>query len=116
VYLEHLDLSADTYKVEVKLIIFDIAHAEGTEKLIVQVVTEIIHAESVATIASFMDENGGDYFRDVVAPKEKTGWVAWHTGGFDYGIGEPSDDTFTIDWWIVSDYPETENWAPVVPG
>ena len=118
VYLENLDNSTDAYKAQVKLIISDIAHAEGTEKLIVQVVTdkEIIQAESVATIASFMDEHGGDYFRDVVAPKEKTGWVAWYTGGFDYDMGEPSDDTFAIDWWVASDNPETENWAPVVSG
>ena len=67
-----------------------------------QVVTdkEIIEVESNATIGPFMDEHGGDYFRDVLAPKEKTDWAAWYTGGFDYDAGEPSDDAFAVEWWL----------------
>lgn len=69
-----LDLATDAYRDQVRAIITDIAHAQGTAELIVEVVTdaEIISAESASTIASFMAEHGEDYFRDVIVPKEAT--------------------------------------------
>jgi hypothetical protein len=89
-------------KDQVKVIIADIAHKENTDKLLVQVVTdkEIIEAESNSTIADFMDEHGADYFKNVIAPKEKSDWVASYTGGFDPDTGGPSESAaaFEVLW------------------
>ena len=118
VYTEKFDVSVATYKDPIKLIISDLVRKEGTDKLIVQVVTdkEIIEAESNATMGRFMEEHGNEYFRDVIAPKEKTDWVAYYTGGFDYDAGKPDDEAFAIDWWVASDNPESEQWRPQLAG
>ena len=114
-----LDFSTDAYRDQIRLIIADIAHAQGTAKLIVEVVTdrEIIEAESASTIAAFMAEHGEDYFRDVIAPKEATSWIASYTGGFDADMGEPSDalEAFEILWWGYGDA-EFETWSPPTAG
>ena len=110
-----LDVSTDAYRDQIRLIIADIAHAQGTAKLMVDVVTdpEIIAAESASTIAAFMNEHGEDYFRDVIAPKEATSWIASYSGGYDSDLGEPSDapEAFEIIWWGYGDI-ELETWSP----
>lgn len=117
VYTAELDTSAEAYKDQVKLIIANIAHNEGTDRLIVQVVTdrEIAEAEALSTWENFLAEHGNDYTVNTIPEKEKSGWVASYTGGFDYDRGEPSDDAFAIDWWPYGDL-ETEQWRPQAVG
>ena len=109
------DYSTDAYKDQVKMIIADIAHKEKTTKLIVSVVTdkEIIQAESSSTIAAYTETHGKDYLKNVLAPKEKSDWVASYTGGLNLDTGEPSesDTAFEIDWFLTS---KTEQWKPSV--
>ena len=117
VYTDKFDFSSDQFRDEVKQIITDVARREGSAKVIVQVVTdkEIIEAESIATIKSFMTEKGADYFAEVVVPKEKTDWVAWYQGGFDPDLGAPSDDPNTFEIaWIAEQIEGTEKWKPAV--
>ena len=116
VYVSELDVTTDAYRDQVRAIITDIAHLQGTAALMVAVVTdrEIIEAESASTIAGFMEEHADDdYFRDVIAPKEATDWVASYTGGYDPGTGEPSDAAaaFEIVWWGYGDI-AIEKWSP----
>ena len=115
VYVSELDVTTDAYRDQVRAIITDIAHAQGTAALMVSVVTdqEIIEAESASTIAGFMEEHGEDYFRDVIAPKEATDWIAVYTGGYDASTGEPSDaaTAFEIIWWPYGNT-AVENWSP----
>lgn len=113
-YTVSLDTSTDDYRDQVKLMIEDVARAEGTDKLIVQVITdrEIAEAESPSTTEAFVAEHGLDYFQTTIPEKEKTGWIAWYTGGIDLDTGDPSDDAFVIDWSVASDHPETETWRP----
>lgn len=116
VHVSELDVTTDAYRDQVRAIVADIAHAQGTDHLIVAVVTdrEIIEAESDSTIAQFMEEHTSDnYFRDVIAPKETTDWVASYTGGFDPNSGEPSDaaTAFEIIWWPYGDT-AIEQWRP----
>lgn len=110
-----INFSTDAYRDQIRLIIADLAHAQGTARIMVEVVTdrEIIEAESASTIAAFMNEHGEDYFRDVIAPKEATSWIASYTGGFDSDLGEPSDapEAFEILWWGYGDA-EFETWSP----
>jgi hypothetical protein len=115
VYTNEFDYSTDAFRSQVKMIIADIAHREKTAKLIVQVVTdkEIIEAESNSTIAAFMEEHGTDYFQNVIAPKEKTDWVAWYTGGFDPDMAQPSDSAAAFEIaWIAEKIQGTEKWKP----
>jgi beta-lactam-binding protein with PASTA domain len=119
VYTSKLDYSTDAFKDQVKMIITDIAHKEKTPKLIVQVVTdkEIIQAESNSTIADFMDEKGPDYFKSVIAPKEKTDWVAWYTGGFDPDTAQPSESAAAFEIaWLPEKVQGNEKWKPKVEG
>ena len=110
-----IDYSTDAYKDQVKMIISDIAHAEGTDKFLVEVVTdkEIAQAESPSTFETFVTEHGTDYAINEIPKKEKTGWVASYTGGFDYDAGEPSEsaDAFEVIWRPYSTS-EIEKWRP----
>lgn len=115
VYTSTFDYSTDAYKDQIKMIIADIAQAEGTNKFLVEVVTdkEIAHAESPSTYESFVEEHGMDYAVNTIPEKEKTGWVASYTGGFDPDAGEASDsaDAFEVIWFIAADA-EIEKWRP----
>ena len=119
VYTGKFDYSTEAYKKQVKMIIEDIAHAEGTDKLLVEVVTdkEIAQAESPSTSESFVEEHGTDYFIKAIPQKEKTGWVASYTGGFDPDAGEASDSAkaFEVIWFIAADA-EIEKWKPEAAG
>ena len=119
VYTSGFDYSTDAYKDQIKMIIADIAHTEGTDKFLAEVVTdkEIAEAESPSTTESFIEEHGDEYFLNVIPEKEKTGWVASYTGGFDRNAGEPSDATeaFEVIWFIATDA-EIEKWKPVAAG
>lgn len=116
VYVSELDVTTDAHRAQVQAIITDIAHTAGTASFIAGIVTdpEIVEAESASTAAAFGAEHSSDnYFRDVVAPKEVTDWVATYTGGFDYDTGAPSDaaEAFEILWWPYGDM-EIEKWSP----
>ena len=119
VYTGKLDYSTSVYKDQIKMIIADIAHAEGTDKLLVEVVTdkEIAQAESPSTFQSFVKEHGSDYAKKTIPEKEKTGWVASYTGGFDPDTGEASDSAkaFEVIWFIAADA-EIEKWKPEIKG
>jgi hypothetical protein len=119
VYTSAFDYSTDEYRDQIKMIIADIAHAEGTDKFIVEVVTdkEIAQAESPSTYESFVEEHGVDYSLKTIPQKEKTAWVASYTGGFDPDAGEASDSTeaFEVIWFIAADA-EVEKWKPEVAG
>jgi len=115
VYTSKFDDSTDAYKDRIKMIIADIAHAEGTDKFIVEVVTdkEIAQAESPSTYESFVEEHGIDYAIHTIPQKEKTEWVASYTGGFDADAGEASDSAkaFEVIWFIAADA-KIEKWKP----
>ena len=78
---------------------------------------EVIEANSNNTITDFMNEHAGDYYQDVVAPKEKTAWVATYTGGMDPGSGRLStaESAYFLDWWPAGDH-SSEAWKPEVAG
>jgi hypothetical protein len=116
VYVAKLDTSTTAYKDQVKLIITDLAHKEGTASFLVEVVTdkEIAEAEAFSTQQDFVEEHGDDYFLKDIPKKEKAGYVAAYAGGFDHDAGEASDDAFEVTWMIASDNPEFENWKPDV--
>lgn len=117
IYTSAFDYSTDAYKDQVKLIIADLAHAEGTDKFFVEVVTDkaIAQAESPSTYESFIDEYGMDYAINTIPQKEVTGWVASYSGGFDFGSGEPSESAFEISWRPYATA-ETEEWRPEAVG
>jgi hypothetical protein len=119
VYTSGFDYSTDAYKDQIKMIIADIAREEGTDRFLAEVVTdkEIAEAESPSTTESFIEEHGDEYFLHAIPEKEKTGWVASYTGGFDRNTGEPSDTTeaFEVIWFIATDA-EIEKWKPVAAG
>ena len=119
VYTSAFDYSTDAYRDQVKMIIADIAHAEGTDKFIVEVVTdkEIAQAESPSTYETFVEEHGMDYAINTIPQKEKTGWVASYTGGFDPDAGESSEsaEAFEVIWFIAADA-EIEKWRPEAAG
>lgn len=118
VFTEKLDYSSDAYKDQLKLLISDVAHSAGTNKLLVEVVTdkEIAQAEAASTSADFIAERGTDYAVNVIPQNEKTEWVASYAGGIDYNAGElsDSDTAFEIIWFGYSDNPVTEKWKPAV--
>ncbi len=115
VYVARLDTTT-AYKNQVKLIITDLAHKEGTAKFLAEVVTnkEIAEAEAFSTQEDFVEEYGDDYFLRDIPKMEKAGYVASYAGGFDYDSGEASDDAFEVTWMIASDNPEFEDWKPDV--
>lgn len=117
VYTSELNTSTEAYKDQVKMIIADIAHAEGTDLYFVEVVKdrEIALAESPSTYESFIEEHGVDYAVNTIPQKEGAGWVASFAGGFDYDAGEPSESAFEIVWWPAGT-PESETWKPETVG
>lgn len=116
VYTAPLDYSTDASKDQIRAVITDVAHSSGTDKLIVNVVTdkEIALAEANSTYESFIAEHGYDYVMDVVLKKEATGWIASYSGGVDYEKPELSDseNSFEIIWFGYSDREEFEKWRP----
>jgi hypothetical protein len=113
VFTNKLDYASDAYKAKVKLIIADVARQAGTDKLFVEVVTdkEIALAESPSTYEKFIEDRGTDYAIKEIPKKEKTGYIATYSGGYDFDLGEPSDTAFGIDWWPAGST-EHENWKP----
>lgn len=119
VYTSQFDYSTDAYKDQVKMIIADIAYAEGTDKFFVEVVTdkEIAQAESPSTYESFVEEHGMDYAINTIPQKEETGWVASYTGGFDFDAGAPSESADAFDViWFPGATSENEKWRPEAVG
>jgi len=115
VYTSKFDYSTAAYKDQVKMIIADIARNEKTTKLIVHVVTdkEIIEAESNSTGPGFMADHGGDYWKKVMVPKEKSDYVAWYTGGFDSDTAQPSESAAAFEiLWRPAATEEIEKWKP----
>lgn len=119
VHTSAFDYSTDDYKNQIKMIIADIAHSEGTDKFIVEVVTdkEIAEAESPSTYQRFVAEHGADYAINTIPQKEKSAWVASYTGGFDPDAGEASSsaEAFEVIWFIAADA-EIEKWRPGTSG
>ena len=111
------DFSKDGYKDQVRLIIEDIAHEQGTANFMMQVVTnrEIAEAEALSTQEAFIAEHGDAYFINTIPKLEVKGWVASYTGGFDYNTGKASDapEAFEVIWRPYATS-EIENWQPVV--
>lgn len=111
------DFSKDGYKEQVRLIIEDIAHKQGTANFMMQVVTdrEIAEAEALSTQKAFIAEHGDAYFINTIPKLEVKGWVASYTGGFDYNTGNASDapEAFEVIWRPYATS-EIENWQPVV--
>lgn len=111
------DFSKDGYKEQVRLIIEDIAHEQGTANFMMQVVTdrEIAEAEALSTQKAFIAEHGDAYFINTIPKLEVKGWVASYTGGFDYNTGKASDapEAFEVIWRPYATS-EIENWQPVV--
>ncbi|MDJ0349664.1 PASTA domain-containing protein [Cryobacterium sp. PH29-G1] len=119
IYTGPLDYSTAAYKDQVKMIIADIAHAEGTNKFFAEVVTdkEIAFAESPSTFESFIAEHGSDYAINTIPQHEVTGWIASYTGGFDYNASEASDSADAIEViWFPAAASEVEKWMPDVVG
>lgn len=116
VYTPKFDLSTEDYKIKVKEIITDLVKKSMTTDIIIEIVTdkEIIYFESDNTIVQYMDKYGDEYYQDKVVPKEKEGYVASYTGGYDYGESKISttDSAYEIIWLIASDDPEFEKWKP----
>ena len=114
VYTEGLDYATDAYRGPIKLLISDVARAAGTNRLIVEVVTDKEIAEANADPAKFEAERGTDYWLNVIPEKEKAGWIASYTGGIDYDAGalSDSDTAFGIDWLPASENPTSERWKP----
>ncbi|WP_181036352.1 PASTA domain-containing protein [Arthrobacter sp. B1805] len=119
VFTDALDYSTDAYKDQIKLLIADVARTSGTNEILVEIVTdrEIAEAESPSKTLDFIEENGEDYFLNVIPQKETTGWVASYTGGFDRDSGEASSspEAFEVIWFIAADA-EFETWMPVQEG
>lgn len=112
------DFTSDAYKEQVKLIVADIAHEQGTAKFLAEVVTnkEIAQAESPSTYEDFIAEHGEDYAINTIPELEVQGWVASYSGGIDHDAGEPSDEdsAFEIVWRPYATA-EFEKWRPDVP-
>lgn len=115
VLVEGLDSDAGDFRDQVKLVISDVAHDQGTDILSVSVVTdqEIAAYESDLVGPEFVEENGQAYVDEVVRPAMETGYLAWYTGGFDPNTGElsDSDEAFEILWFPAGD-DELETWRP----
>ncbi|WP_228255271.1 hypothetical protein [Ornithinimicrobium avium] len=116
VLVRSLDASAEDFEDQVKLIIADVAHEEGTAEISVSVVTdpEIAAYRSGVTGQGFVAEHGQDYVDQVVRPKEQAGYLAWYTGGVDPSSQElsESDAAYEVLWLPASDSPGLENWKP----
>lgn len=116
VLVDSLDASAADFEDQVKLIISDVVHEEGTADLSVSVVTdpEIAAYRSGVTGPTFLAENGQDYIDQVVRPKEQNGFLAWYTGGFDPNDQtlSTSDEAYEVFWLPASDSQYLENWKP----
>jgi hypothetical protein len=116
VLVDSLDPSDADFEDHVKLIIADVAHEEGTADLSVSVVTdpEIASAESDVRGPDWMAQYGVDYYEDVVVPKNKSGYLALYTGGFDPNTLNlsSSDAAYEVLWLPASDSPDIENWKP----
>jgi hypothetical protein len=115
VYSPAFDYSTAGYRDQIKLIVADIAHQNGTADLIVNVVTdkEVAFAEAFSTYENFVAEYGEDYAINHIPLKEKEHWVASYSGGYDYDNGQPSESTtaYEIVWWPYADT-EIEIWRP----
>ena len=120
VYTDKFDYSSDSFREQVKAIITDVARKENTNKLIIDIVTdkEIVYFESDNTIKEAMNKYGMDYFKNTIAPKEKTNWIASYRGGYDFNTSKKSDadSAFEITWFIAEytdrDDVVTEQWKP----
>lgn len=114
VYTAPLDYSTDAYKAQIKQLITEVARSAGTDKLLIDVVTDKEIAEANADPAKFEAERGTDYWLNVIPEKERTGWIASYAGGIDYDAGtlSDSDTAFGIDWFLASDNPTSERWRP----
>lgn len=116
IYTSSFDYSTVEYKQKVKEIIIDLVKQSKTTDIIVEVVTdkEIIYFESNNTITEYMNQYGDKYYRDTVVPKEKVGYIASYTGGYDFNESQRStkDSAYEVIWFIASDDPEFEKWKP----
>lgn len=111
------DYSTEAYREQVKLLVADVARAEGAAELIVQVVTDrdIALAESPSTYQAFAAERGTDYVVNTIPQKEKLGWVATYTGGFDYNTGKASRSARAYEVvWRPYATSELETWKPTL--
>jgi hypothetical protein len=113
------DYSTDEYKNQVRMIVEDIAHQNGTAALMVDVVTdrEVAEAEASSTYEDFVEEHGMDYVLETIAAKEQSHWAASYTGGFDYNTGEPSESAEAFEvLWRPHAAEELEQWRPALAG
>lgn len=118
VFTEGLEASTTAGRDQIKAIVNDVARAEGSSSLFVEVVSDrdIALAESPSTYEDFIAERGLDYALKTIPEIEKTGWLASYSGGFDYDTGEASDSAFEITWLVASDDPDSEAWQAVATG
>jgi hypothetical protein len=113
------DYSTDEYKNQVRMIVEDIAHQNGTAALMVDVVTdrEVAEADASSTYEDFVEEHGIDYVFETIAAKEQLHWAASYTGGFDYDTGEPSESAEAFEvLWRPHAAEELEKWKPALAG
>lgn len=115
VVADGIDASTPAGRDQIKAIVTDIARAEGSSALLVEVVNnrDIALAESPSTYEAFIEERGLDYAQKTIPPMEKTSWVASYAGGFDYNAGQASESAFEITWLPASDDLEIEAWEAV---
>ena len=118
VFAVGIEVSSTAGRDQIKAIINDVARAEGSSSVFVEVVSDrdIALAESPSTYEAFIAERGTDYWQKTIPEIEKTGWLASYAGGFDYDTGEASDSAFEITWLVASDNPDFEAWQAVVTG
>ncbi|NQX17235.1 hypothetical protein [Rathayibacter sp. VKM Ac-2857] len=112
VFTEGVEASTTAGRDQIKEIVDDVARADGSSSLFVEVVSDrdIALAESPSTYETFIAERGLDYAQKTIPEIDKTGWLASYAGGFNYDTGEASDSAFEITWLIASDNPDVETW------
>lgn len=112
VVADGIEASTTADRDQIKAIVNDVARAEGSGSLFVEVVSDrdIALAESPSTYEAFIAERGLDYAQTTIPEIERTGWLASYAGGFDYDTGEASDSAFEITWLVASDSPDVETW------
>ncbi|WP_377645134.1 PASTA domain-containing protein [Oryzobacter terrae] len=119
VHTGRLDYATTAYRNQVKRIIEDIALTEGSNRFFAEIVTErdIALAESPSTYEDFIEEHGMEYAIKEIPKRERKGYVASYSGGYDFDLGEASEDdaAFGIDWWPAADT-QNEKWKPSATG
>ena len=117
VFTDALD-RAGAYRDQVKLLVADIAHTEGTPRIAVFVYSDREVALSEFDGPAFEAEFGYDYAVNEVWPREYEESVAAYSGGWDSDaqVASDSPESFGISWYgawsAAEDEDEIEIWKP----